>query len=140
MKNDRGEANYISTMVFIFAAVLMLAFILDLFSIISVKRQLDHCADQMTKQIQLAGGTNGETDQLFSFLCSEIDGAENITYTVDSSYRFPTPPGMNQAIQLGTPFYVTVSGDVSLGGFWNFDLFNISIVARGSGVSERYWK
>ena len=123
-------------MVFIFAAVLMLAFILDLFSIISVKRQIDHCADQMTKQIQLAGGINGETDQLFSFLCSEIDGAENVTYTVDSSYRSQTPSGMKQAIQLGTPFYVTIS----LGGFWNFDLIRISIVARGSGVSERYWK
>lgn len=140
MKNDRGEANYISTMVFIFAAVLMLAFILDLFSIISVKRQLDHCVDQMTKQIQLAGGINGETDQLFSFLCSGIEGAENITYTVDSSYRSPTPSGMKQAIQLGTPFYVTLSGDANLGGFWNFDLINITIVARGSGVSERYWK
>lgn len=127
-------------MVFIFAAVLMLAFILDLFSIISVKRQIDHCADQMTKQIQLAGGINGETDQLFSFLCSEIDGAENVTYTVDSSYRSPTPSGMKQAIQLGTPFYVTISGDASLGGVWNFDLIRISIVARGSGVSERYWK
>ena len=140
LKSDRGEANYISTMIFIFAAVLMLAFILDLFSIISVKRQLDHCADQMTKQIQLAGGINGETDQLFSFLCSEIDGAENVSYTVDSSYRSPTPSGMKQAIQLGTPFYVTISGDASLGGFWNFDLIHISVVARGSGVSERYWK
>ena len=140
LKNDRGEANYISTMVFIFAAVLMLAFILDLFSILSVKRQLDHCADQMTKQIQLAGGINGETDQLFTFLCSNIEGAENITYTVDSSYRSPTPSGMNQAIQLGTPFFITVNADADLGGFWNFDLIHVSIAARGSGVSERYWK
>ena len=25
-------------------------------------------------------------------------------------------------------------------GFWNLDLVNITVVARGSGVSEHYWK
>ena len=64
-------------LVFIFIAVLLLAFILDLFSIISTKQELDHCADQMVKQIQLSGGINGETEQLFNFLCSQIEGAED---------------------------------------------------------------
>ena len=140
IQSEKGEASYISSFIYILVAVILIAFILNVFHIISVKQEMDHCADQLTKQIQLAGGINGETDQLFSFLCSEIDGAENVTYTVDSSYRSPTPSGMKQAIQLGTPFYVTISGDASLGGFWNFDLIRISIVARGSGVSERYWK
>ena len=45
LKNDSGEANYFSTVVFIFIAVLLLAFIIDLFGIISTKQQLDHCAD-----------------------------------------------------------------------------------------------
>ena len=104
MKSERGEANYFSTVVFIFIAVILLAFIIDLFGIISTKQELDHAADQMVKQIQLSGGINSETDSLFDFLCSEIEGAEN------------------------------------LGGFWNLDLVNITVVARGSGVSEHYWK
>ena len=29
---------------------------------------------------------------------------------------------------------------VSLGGFWNFRLINITIRATGAGVSEHYWK
>ena len=70
LKSENGDVNYFSTVVFIFIAVLLLAFILDLFSIISTKQELDHCADQMVKQIQLSGGINGETDQLFNFLCS----------------------------------------------------------------------
>ena len=49
-------------------------------------------------------------------------------------------PGMQKAIQLGTPFYITITGRAELGGFWNFDLINIRVVARGSGVSEIYWK
>ena len=52
MANDRAEANYFSTVFFIFIAVLLLAFIIDLFSIISTKQELDHAADQMVKQIQ----------------------------------------------------------------------------------------
>ena len=140
LKNDRGEANYFSTMVFIFVAVLLLAFIIDLFSIISTKQELDHAADQMVKQIQLSGGINRETDELFSFLCSEIEGADDIAYFIDSTYKSPTPSGMSKAIQLGTPFYITITGEAKLGGFWNFDLVHITVVARGSGVSEHYWK
>ena len=79
LKDDRGEANYFSTMVFIFIAVLLLAFIINLFSIISTKQELEHCADQMVKQIQLSGGLNAETEELFDFLCSQIEGAENIS-------------------------------------------------------------
>lgn len=140
LQNERGEANYFSAVVFIFIAVLLLAFILNLFSIISTKQELDHCADQMVKQIQLSGGVNAETEELFDFLCSEIQGADGITYSIDASYRSPTPSGMRHAIQLGTPFYITIEGDAKLGGFWNFDLIRLTIVARGSGVSEHYWK
>ena len=107
MKSERGEANYFSTVVFIFIAVILLAFIIDLFGIISTKQELDHAADQMVKQIQLSGGINSETDSLFDFLCSEIEGAENITYSIDATYKTPTPSGMSRAIQLGTPFYTT---------------------------------
>ena len=140
LKDDRGEANYFNTMVFIFISVLLLAFIIDLFSIISTKQELDHCADQMVKQIQLSGGLNTETDELFDFLCSQIEGADNISYSIDASYKSPTPSGMHKAIQLGNPFYITIEGNAKMGGFWNFRLIQLRIVARGAGVSEHYWK
>ena len=138
--SQRAEANYFSTMIFIFIAVLLLAFIIDLFSIISTKQELDYCADEMVKQIQLSGGINSETDAMFDFLCSRIEGAEDITYSVDATYQSPTPPGMRYGIQLGTPFYITIECRAKLGGFWNLRLVRINIVARGSGVSEHYWK
>lgn len=47
---------------------------------------------------------------------------------------------MNRAIQPGTPFYITITGRAKLGGFWNFNLVNITVVSRGAGVSEHYWK
>ena len=57
-----------------------------------------------------------------------------------SSYKTPTPSGMNRAIQLGSPFYITIQGEAKLGGFWNFGLVRINIVSRAAGVSEHYWK
>jgi len=126
--------------VYIFIAVLILAFIINVFSIISTKQQLDHCADQMVKQIQLSGGINADTDALFNYLSGQITGATGITYTIDSTYKTPCPSGMQKAIQLGTSFYITVSGNANLGGFWKLDISRVTIVARGAGVSERYWK
>ena len=92
LQDEHAEANYFSTMVFIFIAVLLLAFIIDLFSIISTKQELDLCADQMVKQIQLSGGVNAETEQLFNFLCSQIGGADNISYSINASYKTPRIP------------------------------------------------
>ena len=80
------------------------------------------------------------TARPMSCLSSQIEGAENISYSIDASYTSPRPSGMTNAIQLGTPFFITIEGDAKLGGFWNFDLVNITVVARGSGVSEHYWK
>lgn len=140
LKSKKAEATYISTVVYIFIAVLILAFIINVFSIISVKQQLDHCADQMVKQIQLSGGINADTDTLFNYLSGQITGATGITYSVDSTYKTPRPAGIHNAIQLGTPFYITITGEANLGGFWRLNISRITIVARGAGVSERYWK
>ena len=124
LNNERGEANYFSTVVFIFIAVLLLAFIIDLFSIISTKQELDHAADQMVKQIQLSGGVNNETDELFEFLSSQIEGAENISYSIDATYTSPRPSGMTNTKLIGRiiknrpvvgsntihPFFTSLSG------------------------------
>lgn len=140
LRSDRGEANYFSTVVYIFVAVLLIAFILNVFSIISAKQQMDHAADQLVKQIQLAGGVNSDTDELFDYLSERVSGAKNLSWEIDASYKTPRPAGMRNAIQLGVPFYITITGDVNLGGFWNLDLVHIQLEARGAGVSEIYWK
>lgn len=133
LKSEKGDSTYISTFIYIFIAAIMIAFILNVFQIISVKQQMDHCADQLVKQIQLNGGTNGTTASLFSFLAEDISGAENLSYTIETA-------GSASQIQIGTPFYVTVTGNCSLGGFWKLITSNLQIKAYGAGVSEHYWK
>ena len=132
--NKKGEGTYIDTVVFILVAVIFIAFILNLFSIISAKQQLDVCADQLTRQIQLAGEVNSTTDSLFQTLCGDLGAVENVSYTVDTTYH------SGRKIQLGTPFRVTVTATAYLGGFGDFGLFPIELTASGAGISEEYWK
>lgn len=131
--SERGDSSYISSFVYILVAVILIAFIINLFHIISTKQEMDHIADQLVKQIQLNGGTSGETDALFSFLSSEISDVEGLSYQVSG-------PGNTSRIQIGTPFYVTVTGRCHLGGFWKFNLVPINVRSQGAGVSEHYWK
>ena len=110
-----------------------MAFIIHVFHIISIKQEMDHIADQIVKQIQLNGGTSGDTDALFSFLTSQMSEVDGISYQVSG-------PGNTGRIQIGTPFYITVTGCCYLGGFWKFNLVPINVRSQGAGVSEHYWK
>ena len=131
--SERGDSSYISSFIYILVAVVLIAFIINVFHIISTKQEMDHIADQLVKQIQLNGGTSGDTDALFSFLSSQISDVDGLTYQVSG-------PGNTGRIQIGTPFYVTVTGRCYLGGFWKFNLVPINVRSQGAGVSEHYWK
>lgn len=131
--SERGDSSYISSFIYILVVVILVAFIINVFHIISVKQEMDHIADQIVKQIQLNGGTSGDTDALFSFLTSQMSEVDGISYQVSG-------PGNTGRIQIGTPFYVTVTGRCYLGGFWKFNLVPINVRAQGAGVSEHYWK
>lgn len=131
--SERGEASYISTFVYILVAVIMIAFILNIFHIISVKQEMDHIADQLVKQIQLNGGVNNDTDTLFAYLSGNITGTDPISYQV-------TCNGGSNKIQIGSPFYVLITTKGYIGNVGNFNFFPITISAQGAGVSEHYWK
>lgn len=140
LKSDRGESTYLSAVVYVLIAVIVLALALNVFSILAAKREMDQAADQMVKQIQLAGGINADTEALFQQLCGEMPGTENVSYTIEAVYKSPRPAGMQKAIQLGKPFTVTVTGNAKLGGMWNLIASQVRLTAKGAGVSERYWK
>ena len=131
--SERGDSSYISSFVYILVVVILVAFIINMFHIISTKQEMDHIADQLVKQIQLNGGTSGETDSLFAILSGQLGGVEGLSYQVSG-------PGNTGRIQIGTPFYVTVTGRCYLGGFWKFNLVPINVRSQGAGVSEHYWK
>ncbi len=131
--SERGDSSYISSFIYILVVVILVAFIINVFHIISVKQEMEHITDQIVKQIQLNGGISGDTDTLFSFLTDQMSGVDGLSYQVSGS-------GNTGRIQIGTPFYVTVTGRCYLGGFWKFNLVPINVRSQGAGVSEYYWK
>ena len=134
LSQKKAEGTYISTVVFVLIAVIFIGLVINLFSIIAAKSQMDAAADQLTRQIQLAGEVSTDTDRLFSDITGHIGAAENIRYTVSTHYL------TGKKIQLATPFSVTVTGTAYLGGFGEFNIFPINLVSYGAGVSEEYWK
>ena len=138
IKNDRAEATYISTVVYILVVVVTLAVIMDVLAVVMTKQKLDAAADQVTRQIQLAGKVDEDTQTLVNYLADDLGKADNVSYRVDTSYI--TKEGCSTAIQLGTSFYVTISADLQLGGFWQITGLPMSLTSTAAGVSERYWK
>ena len=136
--NERAEVNYVSTVVYILVVVIVLALIMDVLSVIMTKQKLDSAADQIARQIQLSGKVDEETSSLVEFISSDLGKADNLTYSVDTSYI--TKEGCSTAIQLGTPFYLTITADLQLGGFWRITGLPMSLKSTAAGVSERYWK
>ena len=138
IKNDRAEATYVSTVIYILVVVITLAVIMDVLAVVMTKQKLDAAADQVTRQIQLAGKVDEDTQTLVNLLTSDLGKADNVSYHIDSSYI--TKEGCSTAIQLGTPFYVTLTADLQLGGFWQITGLPMSLTSTAAGVSERYWK
>ena len=134
LTSKKGEGTYVSTVIFVLVAVLFIAFTIRLFSIISAKQQMDACADQMVRQIQLAGEVDDRTDALFASYCGRIAAVHDLQYEIDTVYN------TGRKIQLGTPFTVTVTAEAYMGDFGGFGLFPLTLVSQCGGVSEEYWK
>ena len=137
LTDERGDATYTGVIVFTVIAMITVVFLLNVMSVVMMKSELDAAADQVARQIQLAGGVDSDTEDLIDYLRNGIN-AENIEFVIDTT--FVTAQGSNTCIQIGTPFYLTVTADTKLGGFFTFADYPLTMTSRAAGVSEVYWK
>ena len=137
LKDEKGDATYTGVIVFTVIAMITVVLMLNVMSVVMVKSELDAAADQVARQIQFAGGVDSDTEDLIEYLRDGIN-AENIEFVIDTN--FITAQGSNMCIQIGTPFYLTVTADTKLGGFFTFSDYPLTMTSRAAGVSEVYWK
>ncbi len=131
LDNERGDATYLSAVVFFAVSLVTLFLMLSALSAVMAKQKLDHAADSLARQIQLSGEVGADTDLLWEHLKAGI--SEDAAYAVETEYL------RDGKIQLGTPFRLELTATVPLGG-GVFSLFPVSFTARAGGVSEHYWK
>lgn len=140
LKSEDGFDSYLSTLISMLVIFMMIALVLNVFSVIFAVMNLNHAADQLTKQIQLSGGVSADTDTLFTDLTGSMSSVQNCTYSVDGDTLTPTPDGVTQAFQLGAPFKVQITAEATLGGFGKVLPFEIVLSANSGGVGEIFWK
>ena len=129
--NERGDATYLSAVVFFAVSLITLFLMLSALSVVMTKQKLDLAADSLTRQIQLSGEVGEDTELLWDHLRAGL--SEDASYTVETVFL------REGKIQLGTPFTLELTATVPLGG-GIFSLFPVSFTSRAGGVSERYWK
>ncbi len=136
--DERGELTHLTTVVYILVVAVTLSVVIDVLAVVMTKHKLDAAADQVARQIQLVGKVDADTSAMVDYLAAELGKADAVVYNVDTTYI--TKEGCPTAIQLGTPFYLTVTADVTLGGFWEVVGLPMTLKSTAAGVSERYWK
>ena len=137
IKNERGDATYISVIIFTLIAMLTITVMSSILSVVQTKGKIDVAVDQIVRQIQLSGKVDSNTDDMKAYFMQTFN-CDDVEFEIDS--QFITRDGCVTCIQLGTPFYFKVKATMHLGGFWKFAKFPLTMTTQSAGVSEHYWK
>lgn len=147
LNNEKGEGGYISAVVFVMIAAVLMLFVVQLGGVIANKVSLDANTKQIVKKMQLEGGltqdawtTIAELDATYQKDLNNDgdcnDRGESATLEVDT-------PSVGNAetireVQLGDSFTVKVTVENFIGfgeiGVW------VPLTSTQVGVSEKYWK
>ena len=148
IKNKKGEA-YIGVIIFLVIAVFMIAFMVQMGSVVIAKLALDDEAKQIVKVIQIEGGVGEQTKATIEDVKHKYSVDTNGDGVVDESDEsaakvqikgegLTLKSGTTYLIQLGNAFEVDLSCSFRLG----FGPTSVLVPLKSTqvGVSEHYWK
>jgi hypothetical protein len=127
INNKRGE-GYIDVSVLVLCTMLVLALAVKVFPVYIAKGQLDTFASELCREAETAGRIGSETTLRTQELKEKTGLDPKVTWSQTGN------------IQLDEEFTVTVTLQKDIGLFGSFGSFPITLKARASGKSERYWK
>ncbi len=147
LKNDKGEGGYVSAVVFVMIAAVMMLFVVQLGGVIANKVSLDANTKQIVKKMQLEGGltqrawdTIAELDATYQKDLNDDgdcdDRGESAVLEVDTPSVGNS--GTIREVQLGDSFTVKVTVENFI-GFGEFGVW-VPLTSTQVGVSEKYWK
>lgn len=128
--NNKGSV-LIEYLIGFFCIMLCLAFALSILPVFQTKTKLDNAADTLLRTAELQGKTSIEMK------VEELKAETGLDFTV--SWAGTQYMGSTQNVQLNQDIHLllTKQHDIS---FFTFGGFSVTLKARVSGASERYWK
>ena len=137
LRDCRGELAYIGTAVTTLIILIVLAFILNIFSFLTIKQDMEYMCEQLVETAACAGSTDGRTFERLEELCGELGfDVSCVSLSFDGSDYMP---GSSTLVQYGDTLSVTVTYRKQMGGFGVLDM-PVSLTCTCSGISEKYHK
>lgn len=131
--NYRAE-GYIDTVVCVIAAMMVIVLALNVFSFLTMKQDMDYFAKEMIDTATIYGRTSGEVHQRYQELCTELGFRPTVSFSGTEYYNSATG-----TVQLGDTIMVRITYRTYVRGLGVFRV-PITLYARHSGLSQKYWK
>lgn len=137
IKDKRGDLSYTDTAVTTLIIMIVLAAVLNIFSFLTLKQDLEYCCDQLVESAAFDGRIDNEVPKRFEQLCNELGlDPDNITYSFEGTTFFNSD---NKKVQYGNIIVITLTYQTTVGGTGIFKI-PAKIRCSSSGLSEKYWK
>ena len=125
LKEQNGE-SYIDTAVLVLCAMLVIAIAVRVYPVYITKLQLDNFADELIREMEIAGSVGAETSARERLLQEKTGLTPSVSWSKTGT------------IQLNEEVTVTLTLDRNIEFFGGFDSFPVRLTARASGKSEVY--
>lgn len=130
--SKKGE-GYIDVVIGIFAMMMVLVVVLNIFQFTTLKQDLDEISGQLIETATFNGCFNGEFDERVESLQSQFF---NFDVDTDAESYFNAT---YERVQIGDQMDVYVSVQTYVRGLGVFKI-PITVASHRSGISEKYWK
>lgn len=131
--NHRAE-GYIDTVVCVMAAMMVIVLALNVFSFLTLKQDMEYFAKEIIDTATIYGRTSTEVTARYNELCTELGFRPTMDFSGTQYYNSSTGK-----VQLGDTIMIRITYRTYIKGMGAFRI-PVTLVARHSGLSQKYWK
>lgn len=132
IKNKRGD-GYIDVVISVLVSMMMIVLILNVFSFMTVKQDMDYFAKEMITCAAANGTTAGRVNTRYYELVAETGIAPTVVW--NTNYFNAS----QRTVQLGDTITVTLTLQSKVRGLGVISI-PVTLTAKHSGISQKYWK
>ncbi len=132
MKCKKGD-GYIDVVISVLVTMMMIVLILNVFSFLTLKQDMDYFAKEMINCAAANGTTTGRVNTRYYELVAETGIAPTVSW--NTAYFNAS----QRTVQLGNTIQVTLTVSSRVRGLGVISI-PVTLTAKHSGISQKYWK